>query len=290
MPIVGDWNGDGTDTVGLYDPATSMFYLKNSNSTGFADVAFGYGPGGSGWTPVVGDWNGDGKDTIGLYNPATSMFYLRNSNTTGYADTAFVYGPAQSGWKPLAGDWNGAGTDTIGLYNPATSMFYLRNSNTTGFSDTAFAYGPAGTSPPWTPLAGNWTGSAQPEMAAGPGGRSQNVPTLAQSDLQPIVNEAIARWSQAGLDAADRAETRQVQFVDQRPARLVSGRDRGDRYLSRCQCGRPRLVCRPDAGQQRRVFRLGGQPAVACRGPAGRGSDRPVDRRRARTGARRWLE
>ncbi len=187
VPIVGDWDGNGTDTVGLYNPATSMFYLKNSNSAGFADLAFAYGPSNSGWTPVAGDWNGAGKDTIGLYNPTTSMFYLRNSNTTGFSDTAFVYGPAQSGWKPLTGDWNGAGTDTIGLYNPATSMFYLRNSNTTGFSDAAFAYGPAGASPPWTPLAGNWTTSGQALLAANQVVASPNTPALTQSDLQPGV-------------------------------------------------------------------------------------------------------
>ncbi len=211
VPIVGDWDGNGTDTVGLYNPTTSMFYLKNTNSTGFADLAFAYGAGNSGWTPVVGDWNGTGKDTIGLYNPTSSMFYLRNSNTTGFSDTAFVYGPAQSGWKPLVGDWNGTGKDTIGLFNPSTSMFYLRNSNTTGFADTAFAYGPANAG--WTPLVGNWTGVGQAEMAAAQVTASQNVPALAQTDLQPIVNEAITLWSQAGLDVATLQKLRQAQFV-----------------------------------------------------------------------------
>jgi hypothetical protein len=211
VPIVGDWDGNGTDTVGLYNPTTSMFFLKNSNSTGFADLAFAYGPGGSGWTPLAGDWNDQGKDTIGLYNPATSMFYLRNSNTTGFSDTAFVYGPAQSGWKPLVGDWNGNGTDTVGLYNPTASMFYLRNNNTTGFSDLAFAYGPANAG--WIPLIGNWTGSGQAEMAAAQVTAAQNLPTLAQTDLQPIVNEAIALWSQAGLNAATVQKLAQAQFV-----------------------------------------------------------------------------
>ncbi len=41
-PIVGDWNGDGKDTVGLYDPTTTRFYLKNSNSHGYADVGSTY--------------------------------------------------------------------------------------------------------------------------------------------------------------------------------------------------------------------------------------------------------
>jgi hypothetical protein len=211
IPLVGDWNGDGKDTIGLYNPTTSMFFLKNSNSTGFADVAFVYGPANSGWTPLVGDWNGDGKDTVALYNPTTSMFYERNTNTTGFANTAFVYGPAKSGWKPLAGDWTGSGTDSIGLYNPAASMFYLRNSNTTGFANTTFTYGPANAG--YVPLIGNWTGAGEAEMAAAQGTAPQNAPTLTQSDLQPIVNEAIDLWSQAGLNAATLQKLRQAQFV-----------------------------------------------------------------------------
>jgi hypothetical protein len=208
---VGDWDGNGTDTVGLYNPTTSMFYLKNSNSGGFADVAFAYGPANAGWTPIVGDWTDSGKDTIGLYNPTTSMFYLKNSNSTGYANTTFAYGPANSGWKPLVGDWNGDGTATVGLYNPTTSMFYLKNSNSSGYANTAFAYGPANAG--WKPLIGNWLGSGQAELAAAQVTASAGVPTLAQADLQPIVNEAITLWSNAGVDAATLQKMRQAQFV-----------------------------------------------------------------------------
>lgn len=55
---VGDWDGDGDDTAGLYNAATSTFFLKNTNAAGAADMVFGYGPPGAGWTPVVGDWDG----------------------------------------------------------------------------------------------------------------------------------------------------------------------------------------------------------------------------------------
>ena len=33
IPITGDWDGDGIDTVGFYNPATSVFHLKNSKSS-----------------------------------------------------------------------------------------------------------------------------------------------------------------------------------------------------------------------------------------------------------------
>ena len=210
VPLVGDWNGGGKDTVGLYNPTTGMFFLKNTDSSGFADAAFIYGPANSGDIPLVGDWNGNGKDTISLYNSTTSTFYERNSNSTGFADTTFAFGPAKSGWKPLMGDWAGSGKDTAGLYNPATSMFYLRNSNTTGFANMTFMYGPANAG--CVPLAGNWTGFTQAEMAASQGADAA-LPTLAESDLQPIINEAITLWSQAGLNAAAIQKLRQAQFV-----------------------------------------------------------------------------
>ncbi|MCC8994427.1 MAG: hypothetical protein LM550_12230, partial [Candidatus Contendobacter sp.] len=58
LPLVGDWDGNGTQTIGLYNPATARFYLRNSNSKGAADLTFFYGPANAGWKPLIGDWNG----------------------------------------------------------------------------------------------------------------------------------------------------------------------------------------------------------------------------------------
>jgi hypothetical protein len=67
LPITGDWNGDGTTTVGLYRPSDRTFYLRNAHAGGGADVAFSYGREGD--LPITGDWNGDGTTTVGLYRP-----------------------------------------------------------------------------------------------------------------------------------------------------------------------------------------------------------------------------
>ena len=212
LPIAGDWDGDGKDTIGLYNPATSVFYLRNTNDTGYADLTFAYGPAMGGWLPIAGDWSGNGKDTIGLYNPVTSVFYLRNTNDTGYADRTFAYGAASAGWKPIAGDWNGDGVGSIGLYNPATSVFYLRNTNDTGYADLTFAYGT--TNAGWMPIAGDWNGPANACLATGGAvTASANVSALSQADLRPIISEAIARWTSAGLDASAIAKLTQAQFV-----------------------------------------------------------------------------
>jgi hypothetical protein len=211
IPIAGDWNADGKDTVGLYDPKTSTFYLRNSNSSGFADISFVYGPANGGLTPIAGDWYGGGKDTIGLYSPTTSTFYLRNSNTSGLANVTFAYGPAHSGWTPVVGDWDGDGKDSIGLYNPTASVFYLRNSNEGGYADMTFTYGAPNNGS--KPVVGYWMGDAKALMAAEQGGDPASVSSLTQAQLAPIVNEAIAQWSGAGLSAADVQKLRQAQFV-----------------------------------------------------------------------------
>ncbi len=110
--LMGDFNNDGVDTAGLYDPKAAGFHLKNSNTTGGgADITpFSYGPANAGWRPLVGDWNADGTDTIGLYAPNNGGFYLKNTNANipgSGADISFSYGPANSAWVPLTGDWNG---------------------------------------------------------------------------------------------------------------------------------------------------------------------------------------
>ena len=95
-----------TQTVGLYAPATGIFFLKNSHASGAADFTFRYGPANSGWIPLVGDWDGDGIQTVGLYAPTIGIFFLRNSHASGAVDFTFRYGPANSGWIPLLGDWD----------------------------------------------------------------------------------------------------------------------------------------------------------------------------------------
>ena len=34
VPVVGDWDGNGTCTVGVFDPTNATWYLRNSNSAG----------------------------------------------------------------------------------------------------------------------------------------------------------------------------------------------------------------------------------------------------------------
>ncbi len=154
-PLAGDWNSDGIDSIGKFDPGSATFYLRNSLTRATPpDSTFVFGDPGADERPIAGDWNGDGLDTVGVFDPGLGIFRLRNANASGAADVTFVFSDAQPTWLPIAGDWNGDGVDTVGLYDPATSTFYLRNSNTTGGADLSFAFGPPGSNV--LPLAGDW--------------------------------------------------------------------------------------------------------------------------------------
>ena len=65
-------------TTGVFRPTDGHIFLKNSNSSGFADVDIVFGSPGD--KPVAGDWNGDGRDTIGIFR--NGVFFLRNKADT----------------------------------------------------------------------------------------------------------------------------------------------------------------------------------------------------------------
>ncbi|MBI4729838.1 MAG: VCBS repeat-containing protein [Acidobacteria bacterium] len=145
--VSGDWDGNGTETPGLF--TGGYWRLRNSNSTGAADASFAFGR--SGDVPIAGDWDGDGRGTIGVVRGNT--VYLRNSNTAGRPDRSFTYGAATD--RFIAGDWNGDGLDTIGVVRGNT--VYLRNQNSTGRPDRSFTYGTATD----RFVAGDWNGDGR---------------------------------------------------------------------------------------------------------------------------------
>src|SRR5262249_45713493 len=69
-PVVGNWSGTGTTTMGQYDPSNSNFYLTFSNvSTVTPDLSDFYGPPGAGFLPLAGNWNGAALRAAALAPP-----------------------------------------------------------------------------------------------------------------------------------------------------------------------------------------------------------------------------
>lgn len=148
-PVVGDWNGDGTDTLGLF--RNGVFLLSNDSAGGYADSYFTFGTAGD--QPIAGDWNGDGIDTVGVYRDGA--FFLTNSNGSGCAAVVFSFG--LPGDIAIAGDWDGDGVDSIGVFRPSTGAFYLRNANSSGYADIVLAYGLTYD----VPVVGDWDGDGR---------------------------------------------------------------------------------------------------------------------------------
>ena len=108
VPFTGDWNCDGVATPGLYRQSDGFAYLRNSNTTGIADITFFFGNPGD--LPIAGDFDGDGCDTVSIYRPAQARFFIINElgvngGGLGAADFSFEYG--NPGDIPVAGDWDG---------------------------------------------------------------------------------------------------------------------------------------------------------------------------------------
>ena len=103
---MGDWDGDGIETVGLFDPKTSSFLLNNrhQNDTG---IQFIFGSHLSkGLIVITGDWDGDGKDSFGFFYPKENRFVLKNSLTPGdFTEVDFNFGSPDTQWLPLTGHW-----------------------------------------------------------------------------------------------------------------------------------------------------------------------------------------
>ena len=145
QPLVGDWDGDGTDEPGIFRPSIGYWYL-DYNTDGVTDKKFRWGVV-EGDQPLVGDWDGDGTDEPGIFRPSTGYWYL-DYNTDGVKDTQFTFGP--SGGIPLVGDWDGDGTMEPGLFKDGN--WYL-DYNSDGTPDTTFRWG---VSQGDQPVIGNW--------------------------------------------------------------------------------------------------------------------------------------
>ena len=136
QPVSGDFDGDGFDSIGFYDPRKAAFTLQNKNAANVDETVIPFGEptiptddGGYVYA-VSGDFDGDGKDTFGLFTVPDNTFRLRNSNSPGPPDMEFSYGLGAV--FPLIGDWDGDGVDTVGVWVQSTGRAFLRNSNDAG--------------------------------------------------------------------------------------------------------------------------------------------------------------
>ncbi|MBI5556562.1 MAG: hypothetical protein HY885_02885 [Deltaproteobacteria bacterium] len=144
-PIVGDWNGSGVDSVGLF---SGNKFLLDYDDDGVADEVIGFGR--STDLPVAGDFNGDGFADIGVFRGSDRKFFI-DYDLDSVADDTVTIG--RSSDLPVVGDWDSDGWDDIGVFRPSARRYYM-DSNWDGIHDRAVTIGRLGD----YSLVGDWDG------------------------------------------------------------------------------------------------------------------------------------
>jgi hypothetical protein len=165
LPIMGDWDGSGSEKAGLYAPDQRAWTLVVNGAIGNQGCDSGNCPGftvpqtsSSQQLPVTGNWDGSNKDAVGIYqlapNPkgtkiarqpdrqwseasisdATEAegqigYWYLDGNGNGTWDGCKAdrcFGPiGGTGDIPVVGDWNGGGVAKAGVFDPTTGMWDL---------------------------------------------------------------------------------------------------------------------------------------------------------------------
>jgi hypothetical protein len=170
IPVVGDWDDNGFDTVGVYRPSNRTFYLRNALNGGFADETLTVHFAQAGDVPVVGDWDCDESISFGVYRPSNGTFYLTNvdAGDAFAGDIDYELPLGTPGDVPIVGDWDGDSATTVGVYSDGT--FALVNSHSPGAPVSIVPFGDSGD----RPLSGVWqvvdicgcvTAPVKPEVA-----------------------------------------------------------------------------------------------------------------------------
>jgi hypothetical protein len=107
-PIVGDWNGTGSENIGLF--LDGRWYLDINGNEKWdgsrGDRLFSFGRRGD--LPVVGDWDATGAVRVGVFRPSTAQWFLDKNGNGKWDDcmTDICLGPfGQQGDVPVVGKW-----------------------------------------------------------------------------------------------------------------------------------------------------------------------------------------
>lgn len=203
VPVVGDFNGDGIDEVGIFYKGEWFLDLNGDGRWDESDLWSKLGDDRD--MPVTGDWDGDGKDDIGIFGPewpgdpqalrhepglpdadnmskanpknvppqphqATSDGRVLRLTSRGDAradliDHVLRYGMRQD--TPVAGDWNGDGISTIGVFRNGKWHLDMDGDGQWSSADAVAHFGQAGD----IPVVGDFDGNGVDEIGVFRNGR-----------------------------------------------------------------------------------------------------------------------
>ncbi len=154
VPVVGNWEGTGTDGIAIFRPWTGYWYF-DYNLDGVIDNSFRFGKYGD--QIITGDWNGNGKESIAIFRPWTGYWYF-DYNLDGAIDNSFRFG--KYGDQIITGDWNGNGKESIAIFRPASGYWYF-DYNLDGVVDNSYRFGKYGDQI----VTGDWNGNGKESIA-----------------------------------------------------------------------------------------------------------------------------
>ena len=196
-PVVGDWDGDGKDDIGIYGPmwerdleaienepglpnpdndpytrpknvpphvaeATNGSRVMRLTSYGreqadVVDHVFGLDE--EDKVPVTGDWNGNGIRSIGTFRDGVWELDVNGDGKFDHLDKSVRFGRA--GDVPVVGDFNGDGIEEIAIYRNGTWIIDSNGNRELDITDRTFELGGANDKP----VAGDWDGDGTDEPA-----------------------------------------------------------------------------------------------------------------------------
>jgi len=114
VPLAGDFNGDGVDTLALFDNGRWFIDVDGDGRLSAADFTAEFGKAGD--LPFVADFDGDGIDEIGVFRDGVWFVDSNNNRQLDDQDQTFKLGAA--GDRPAPADLLGNGKDVAATYRP----------------------------------------------------------------------------------------------------------------------------------------------------------------------------
>ena len=168
-PVVGDWNGDGLDEIGVMTASASGNVWKldtDGNGTfGEGDETFIYGAD-AGSIALAGDWNGVGLFEAGFTTPDALWHLDLDGDRTDDANEALATQYAAS--IPVIGDWTGDGVFELGFTTPDALWHLDLDGDRTDDANEALATQYSAS----IPVIGDWTGDGVSNLANSTSGSS----------------------------------------------------------------------------------------------------------------------
>jgi len=124
--LAGDYNGDGTDDLAVFNPADNKWYIQDVATTTPLVNGVSFGPAGA--VPLTGDFNGDSNTDLAVFDAVSNIWHIQDANTaTPLPNSPIQFNAAFPGAIPVVADFNADQRDDLGLFIPSNGAWYAKD-------------------------------------------------------------------------------------------------------------------------------------------------------------------